>query len=150
MVATISSTAPFVGLLGTVLGIVTSFQAMASSGSGGLGTVSGGIAEALVTTAIGLLVAIPAVFAFNWMQSWVDARGVDLSESANELLEVVGRATATSAAPSHVSSVPPQYASEHQTVTQSGVAPAGTAMPAMPKVPGMPPLPSNLKVGGSR
>lgn len=91
IVATVSSTAPFVGLLGTVIGIVTSFQAMASTGSGGLGTVSGGIAEALVTTAFGLLVAIPAVFAFNYLQSWVDARGVDLSESSNELLDAVAR-----------------------------------------------------------
>jgi len=92
IVATVSSTAPFVGLLGTVMGIVSSFQAMASSGSGGLGTVSAGIAEALVTTAFGLVVAIPAVMAFNWMQSWVDARAVDLAESSNELLDTVARA----------------------------------------------------------
>lgn len=97
IVATISSTAPFVGLLGTVMGIVTSFQSMAASGSGGLGSVSGGIAEALVTTAIGLLVAIPAVFAFNWIQSWIDARAVDLAESCNELLDMVGRAIGESA-----------------------------------------------------
>ena len=91
IVATVSSTAPFVGLLGTVMGIVNSFQAMASTGSGGLGTVSAGIAEALVTTAFGLLVAIPAVMAFNWLQSWVDARAVDLAESSNELLDTVAR-----------------------------------------------------------
>jgi len=70
----VSSTAPFVGLLGTVIGIVTAFQQMAATGAGGLATVSAGIAEALVTTAIGLLVAIPAVFAFNYLQGWVDAR----------------------------------------------------------------------------
>lgn len=91
IVATVSSTAPFVGLLGTVMGIVTAFQSMASTGSGGLGSVSAGIAEALVTTAFGLLVAIPAVMAFNWMQSWVDSRAVDLSESSNELLDSVAR-----------------------------------------------------------
>jgi biopolymer transport protein TolQ len=91
VVATVSSTAPFVGLLGTVMGIVSSFEAMASSGSGGLGTVSAGIAEALVTTAFGLIVAIPAVMAFNWMQSWVDGRAVDLAESSNELLDTVAR-----------------------------------------------------------
>ena len=95
IVATVSSTAPFVGLLGTVMGIVNSFQAMASSGSGGLGTVSAGIAEALVTTAFGLLVAIPAVMAFNWLQTWVDARAVDLAESSNELLDTVARAVGT-------------------------------------------------------
>lgn len=91
ILATVGSTAPFVGLLGTVMGIVNAFQLMAASGSGGLGTVSAGIAEALVTTAFGLLVAIPAVMAFNYLQTWVDARAVDLSESSNELLDIVAK-----------------------------------------------------------
>jgi biopolymer transport protein ExbB/TolQ len=89
VLATVSSTAPFVGLLGTVMGIVNSFQAMAASGSGGLGTVSAGIAEALITTAFGLLVAIPSVMMFNYFSGWIDARAVDMSESSNELLDVV-------------------------------------------------------------
>ncbi|MFO0594755.1 MAG: MotA/TolQ/ExbB proton channel family protein [Myxococcaceae bacterium] len=89
VLATVGSTAPFVGLLGTTMGIVNSFQQMANSGSGGLGTVSAGIAEALITTAFGLLVAIPAVMAFNFLQGWVDARSVDLSESSNEFLDLV-------------------------------------------------------------
>lgn len=89
--ATVSSTAPFVGLLGTVMGIVTAFEKMAASGSGGLGTVSAGIAEALITTAFGLLVAIPAVMAFNYLSGWSDARAVDISESSNEFLDVVAR-----------------------------------------------------------
>ncbi len=88
---TVGATVPFIGLLGTVMGIVTAFQQMAASGSGGLGTVSAGIAEALVTTAIGLLVAIPAVMSFNFLSGWVDARAVDISESSNELLDVVAR-----------------------------------------------------------
>jgi biopolymer transport protein ExbB/TolQ len=91
VLATVGSTAPFVGLLGTTMGIVNSFQQMAAAGSGGLGTVSAGISEALVTTAFGLLVAIPAVMAFNFLQGWVDARSVDLSESSNEFLDVVTR-----------------------------------------------------------
>jgi biopolymer transport protein ExbB/biopolymer transport protein TolQ len=91
LLATVGSTAPFVGLLGTVMGIVTAFQMMAASGSGGLGTVSAGIAEALVTTAFGLLVAIPAVMAYNYLQGWVDARSVDISESSNEFLDVVAK-----------------------------------------------------------
>jgi biopolymer transport protein ExbB/TolQ len=91
LLATVGSTAPFVGLLGTVMGIVNAFQMMAQSGSGGLGTVSAGIAEALVTTAFGLLVAIPAVMAYNFLQGWVDARTVDLSESSNEFLDHVSR-----------------------------------------------------------
>jgi len=91
VLGTVSSTAPFVGLLGTVMGIVNSFQMMAASGSGGLGTVSAGIAEALVTTAFGLLVAIPAVFAFNYLSTWVDAASLDMSESSNELLDIISR-----------------------------------------------------------
>lgn len=91
LLATVGSTAPFVGLLGTVMGIVNSFQSMALAGSGGLGTVSAGISEALVTTAIGLLVAIPAVMAYNYLQGWVDARAVDISESSNEFLDVVAK-----------------------------------------------------------
>jgi biopolymer transport protein ExbB/TolQ len=91
VLATVGSTAPFIGLLGTVMGIVNSFQMMAASGSGGLGTVSAGIAEALITTAFGLLVAIPAVMAFNFLQGWVDARSVDISESSNEFLDLVAK-----------------------------------------------------------
>src|SRR4051794_20797705 len=94
LLATVGSTAPFVGLLGTVMGIITAFQSMAASGSGGLGTVSNGIAEALVTTAFGLLVAIPAVMAYNYLQGWVDARAVDISESSNEFLDVVAQQSA--------------------------------------------------------
>jgi biopolymer transport protein ExbB/TolQ len=73
------------------MGIVNSFQQMASSGSGGLGTVSAGISEALITTAFGLLVAIPAVMGFNFLQGWIDARSVDLAESSNEFLDVVSK-----------------------------------------------------------
>jgi len=91
LLATVGSTAPFVGLLGTVMGIVNAFQQMAASGSGGLGTVSAGISEALITTAFGLLVAIPAVMAFNFLQGWVDARAIDISESSNEFLDVVAK-----------------------------------------------------------
>jgi biopolymer transport protein ExbB/biopolymer transport protein TolQ len=91
LLATVGSTAPFIGLLGTVVGIINAFQQMAATGSGGLGTVSAGIAEALVTTAFGLLVAIPAVMAYNYMQGWVDARMVDMTESSNEFLDVVAR-----------------------------------------------------------
>ena len=95
LLATVGSTAPFVGLLGTVIGIINAFQQMAASGSGGLATVSSGISEALVTTALGLLVAIPAVMAYNYMQGWVDARTVDMSESSNELLDTVARKLGT-------------------------------------------------------
>lgn len=91
LLATVGSTAPFVGLLGTVMGIVNAFQSMAATGSGGLGTVSAGIAEALITTAFGLLVAIPAVMLYNFLQGWVEGRAVDIAESSNEFLDVVAR-----------------------------------------------------------
>jgi biopolymer transport protein ExbB/biopolymer transport protein TolQ len=99
VLATVGSTAPFVGLLGTTMGIVNAFQLMAAAGSGGLGTISAGIAEALITTAFGLLVAIPAVMAYNFLQGWVDARSVDISESSNEFLDVVARNLGGSHAP---------------------------------------------------
>lgn len=85
--ATIGSTGPFVGLLGTVAGIITAFQAMAATGSGGLGAVSAGIAEALITTAFGLLVAIPAVMMFNYLTNRVEDMQVDITDSATELVD---------------------------------------------------------------
>ncbi|HEX8538921.1 MAG TPA: MotA/TolQ/ExbB proton channel family protein [Cystobacter sp.] len=91
VLATVGSTAPFVGLLGTTMGIVNAFQHMATAGAGGLGTISAGISEALITTAFGLLVAIPAVIAYNFLSGWVDSRSVDISESSNEFLDVVAR-----------------------------------------------------------
>ncbi len=85
--ATVGSTAPFVGLLGTVGGIITAFQAMAATGSGGLASISAGIAEALVTTAFGLLVAIPAVMMFNHLTNRVEDMQVDIGDSASELVD---------------------------------------------------------------
>jgi biopolymer transport protein ExbB/biopolymer transport protein TolQ len=84
---TIGSTAPFIGLFGTVLGVITAFQGMAKSGSGGLGSVSAGIAEALIETAFGLFVAIPAVMAFNYFQTRMERFGVEMSNSASELVD---------------------------------------------------------------
>jgi len=91
VLANVASTAPFVGLLGTVLGIVNAFQLMAETGSGGLSTVSAGIAEALATTALGLLVAIPAVGAYNGLRAWIESRAVDIAEASNELLDLLAR-----------------------------------------------------------
>jgi len=85
--ATIGSTAPFVGLLGTVWGIIKAFQKMALEGGGGLGTVSGAIAEALINTAFGLLVAIPAVMFFNYLTNRVEDMQVDITDSATELVD---------------------------------------------------------------
>jgi biopolymer transport protein ExbB/TolQ len=79
--ATIGSTAPFVGLLGTVVGIITAFQGIAATGSGGIGAVSAGIAEALVETALGLLVAIPAVWFYNYLTGRIEYFNVEMDNS---------------------------------------------------------------------
>jgi biopolymer transport protein ExbB/biopolymer transport protein TolQ len=84
VLATIGATAPFVGLFGTVMGIVHAFQKMATSG-GGIASVSAGIAEALITTAFGLFVAIPAVWAFNYFQNRIDRFTVEMSNSGSEM-----------------------------------------------------------------
>jgi biopolymer transport protein ExbB/biopolymer transport protein TolQ len=85
--ATISTTAPFVGLFGTVAGIIHAFQGMALTGSGGLGAVSAGIAEALVTTAFGLFVAIPAVWLYNYFLNKVERFQVEMSNSSSQLVD---------------------------------------------------------------
>jgi biopolymer transport protein ExbB/TolQ len=85
--ATIGTTAPFIGLFGTVYGIIHAFQAMASSGSGGLASVSAGIAEALITTAFGLFVAIPAVWIFNVFTGKVDYFVLEMNNSSSEMVD---------------------------------------------------------------
>ncbi len=85
--ATIATTAPFIGLFGTVIGIINAFQGMASTGSGGIGAVSAGIAEALVTTAFGLFVAIPAAWMFNYFTSRIERLQVEMSNSSSELVD---------------------------------------------------------------
>ena len=85
--ATISTTAPFIGLFGTVVGIIHAFQGMAISGSGGLGAVSAGIAEALATTAFGLFVAIPAVWLYNYFLNKVERFQVEMSNSSSQLVD---------------------------------------------------------------
>ena len=87
ILATVGSTAPFVGLLGTTMGIVNAFTGMAVSGGGGLGAISAGIAEALITTAFGLLVAIPAVWAFNYFQTKVDNITAEMTYSSKEMID---------------------------------------------------------------
>jgi biopolymer transport protein ExbB len=84
--ATIGSTAPFVGLFGTVMGILNAFTGIANTKATGLAAVAGGIAEALVTTAIGLLVAIPAVMMFNYLTGRVKAFDTEMDNSSSELI----------------------------------------------------------------
>ncbi|MCL6480772.1 MAG: MotA/TolQ/ExbB proton channel family protein [Firmicutes bacterium] len=84
--ATIGSTAPFVGLFGTVVGIINAFKGISEQKAAGLSAVAGGIAEALVATALGLLVAIPAVWAYNYFTNKVEAFDVEMDNSSMELI----------------------------------------------------------------
>jgi len=84
--ATIGSTAPFVGLFGTVVGIINAFRSIAATGSGGMSVVSGGIAEALVSTALGIFVAIPAVVAFNHFTGRMEAFHVEMNRASSQLV----------------------------------------------------------------
>ena len=87
ILATTGATAPFVGLLGTTMGIVTAFTGMAVTGSGGLAAISAGIAEALITTAFGLMVAIPAVWIFNYFQTKIENLVVEMTYTSKELID---------------------------------------------------------------
>ena len=93
VLATVASSAPFVGLFGTVGGIITAFQKLAdpTKGGGGIGTVSAGIAEALVTTAVGLGVAIIAVWFYNYFTARLDDITIDIDETASELVDTILR-----------------------------------------------------------
>ncbi len=113
ILATVGATAPFVGLLGTTMGIVNAFQGMASGGgSGGMAAISAGIAEALITTAFGLLVAIPAVWIYNFFQTKSDFLSVEMTYSGKELIDYLiknvgsefGRSTFTKDFPAQVAS----------------------------------------------
>lgn len=97
--ATISGVAPFLGLFGTVTGLISAFRGIADTGSGGLATVSGGISEALVTTVIGLFVAIPALWAYNFFMNKIDMMAVEIDNSATRIVtRTVRRALRASAA----------------------------------------------------
>ena len=87
VLATIGATAPFVGLFGTVIGILNAFQQIATQKTSGIGAVAGGISEALVTTAFGLFVAIPAVMVFNYFTGRVEAFDVEMDNSSSELVD---------------------------------------------------------------
>ena len=85
--ATIGSTSPFVGLFGTVVGIINAFKGITTQKSTGLGAVAGGISEALVTTAVGLFVAVPAVWMFNYFTNRIEAFDVEMGNSSSELID---------------------------------------------------------------
>jgi biopolymer transport protein ExbB/biopolymer transport protein TolQ len=84
---TIGSTGPFVGLFGTVFGIITAFQGMKTAGTAGITAVAGGIAEALITTGFGILVAVIAVIFFNILINKVDIFGGEMANASSELID---------------------------------------------------------------
>lgn len=87
MLASIGSTAPFIGLFGTVIGIIVAFQGIASAGGGGIAAVSAGIAEALIVTAVGLIVAITSVLFFNYLSGRFDRLDMQMQHAAGELID---------------------------------------------------------------
>lgn len=86
--ATIATTSPFIGLFGTVVGIVHAFRDIAAQGGGvGMATISQGIAEALITTALGLVVAVPAAWMFNYLSQRIQGLSLEMENSSSELID---------------------------------------------------------------
>ena len=87
ILATVGSTSPFVGLLGTVFGIINAFEGMAKSGSGGITAIAAGIAEALIATGFGLIVAIPAVWFYNYFTTKIDNLSAEMTYTSKEMID---------------------------------------------------------------
>jgi len=87
VLATIATSSPFVGLFGTISGIINAFRGMALTGSGGIGAVAGGIAEALVTTAFGIGVAIIALWCFNLLNTKIDIYDAEMSNTSSQIID---------------------------------------------------------------
>lgn len=85
--ATIATSSPFIGLFGTIFGIMNAFRGMARTGSGGIGAVAGGIAEALITTGVGILVAIIALWCYNYLNSRIEIYKAEMANTSSQLLD---------------------------------------------------------------
>jgi len=116
ILATVAATAPFVGLLGTTMGIVNAFVGMAASGSGGIAAISAGVAEALITTAFGLLVAIPAVWAFNYFQVKIENLTAEMTYTSKEFIDYLIKGVSEEFGRS-------RFTKEFQTAATGGSAP---------------------------
>jgi biopolymer transport protein ExbB/TolQ len=92
IVGTIGNTAVYIGLLGTVLGIIKAFNDIAAAGSGGMSIVIEGVAEALICTATGLFVAIPSVIAYNYFTRRTERFGNDMELCASEMIDLIPHA----------------------------------------------------------
>lgn len=86
-IATIATSSPFIGLFGTIAGIMNAFRGMAQTGSGGIGAVAGGIAEALVTTAFGIGVAILALWLYSFLRTRIDIYGAEMANTSSEIVD---------------------------------------------------------------
>jgi biopolymer transport protein ExbB len=124
VLASVGSVAPFVGLFGTVIGIINAFHGIAATGSGGLAAVSAGIAEALIVTAVGLGVAIPAVLLFNSISGRIDRFELALSSAGGEFADWLD---ATNDAPVAVATSCAGEDAEVEPARERNVAPAATA-----------------------
>jgi biopolymer transport protein ExbB/TolQ len=87
ILATIATSAPFIGLFGTIFGIINAFRAMAVTGSGGIGTVAQGISEALITTAFGILVAVIALWFYNILAGRIEILGAEMSNTSSQIVD---------------------------------------------------------------
>jgi len=116
ILATVGSTAPFVGLLGTVFGIINAFAAMGSAASTGLAAITVGIAEALIATGFGLLVAIPAVWFFNYFQTKIDNLTAEMTYVSKEMIDYLIKGVSGEFGRS-------RFTREFSTKAQSGSAP---------------------------
>lgn len=85
--ATIATSSPFIGLFGTIFGIMNAFRGMARTGSGGIGAVASGIAEALITTGVGILVAVIALWCYNYLSSRIDIYRAEMANTSSQLLD---------------------------------------------------------------
>jgi len=121
MLATMGAVLPFIGLFGTVVGILRSFRSMATAGTGGFGVVASGISEALITTAAGIIVAVEAVVLFNVFQTLVSRQAFSLGLRCDELSEVTQEAALHPHQPQTAHSRPP--------LAQPGLVPASGATP---------------------
>src|SRR5512137_164830 len=87
ILATIATSAPFIGLFGTIFGIINAFRGMQLTGSGGIGAVAGGIAEALVTTAVGIGVAVLALWVFNTLNSRIEIYDAEMENTSSQVID---------------------------------------------------------------
>jgi len=87
VLATIATSSPFIGLFGTIFGIITAFRGMQLTGSGGIGAVAGGISEALITTAFGILVAVIALWCYNLLNSKIDVYQAEMANTSSEIVD---------------------------------------------------------------